>query len=203
MEEIGLFPLPLVLVPGEQTPLHVFEPRYKELIGECLDQGQPFGLVLADDEGMRDVGTVATVVEVLEQFEDGRLNVVVEGQSRFKLLELTEGRTFATAEVDTVEDEGDEPTAEERERCLAAYDRVVEAAAAELDDFDRAGDFISFQIVSRIDLGTEVKQALLETRSERERVLRLAELLDGAAEAVAREREVRDRASGNGRVEAL
>jgi len=57
--------------------------------------------------------------------------------------------------------------------------------------------------VSRIDLGTEVKQALLETRSERERVLRLAELLDGAAEAVAREREVRDRASGNGRVEAL
>ena len=189
MEEIGLFPLPLVLVPGEQTPLHVFEPRYKELIGECLDQGQPFGLVLADDEGMRDVGTEATVVEVLEQFEDGRLNVVVEGQSRFKLLELTEGRTFATAE--------------ERERCLAAYDRVVEAAAAELDDFDRAGDFISFQIVSRIDLGTEVKQALLETRSERERVLRLAELLDGAAEAVAREREVRDRASGNGRVEAL
>jgi ATP-dependent Lon protease len=203
MEEIGLFPLPLVLVPGEQTPLHVFEPRYKELIGECLDRGLPFGLVLADDEGMRDVGTRAAVVEVLERFEDGRLNVVVEGRERFKLLELTEGRAFATAEVDEIEDEGDEPTAEERERCLAAYDRVVEAAAAELDEFDRGGDFISFQIVSRIDLGTDVKQTLLEMRSERERVVRLTELLDGAAEAVAREREVRDRASGNGRVEAL
>ena len=201
--EIGLFPLNLVLLPGEQAPLHVFEPRYRELIGECLEENGEFGLVLADDDGMREIGCRAGVIEVLEQFEDGRLNVVVEGQSRFKLVELTEGRTFATAEVDTVEDEGDEPTAEERERCLAAYDRVVEAAAAELDDFDRAGDFISFQIVSRIDLGTEVKQALLETRSERERVLRLAELLDGAAEAVAREREVRDRASGNGRVEAL
>jgi Lon protease-like protein len=202
MEEIGLFPLPLVLVPGEQAPLHVFEPRYKELIGECLDRGRSFGLVLSDDEGMRDVGTEATVVEVLEQFDDGRLNVVVEGKNRFKLLELTEGRTYATAEVDPIEDEADEPTNEERERCLAAYDRVVEAAAAELDELDR-GDDLSFQIVARIDLGTEVKQGLLETRSERERVLRLAELLDGAAEAVAREREVRDRASGNGRVEAL
>lgn len=202
MEEIGLFPLPLVLVPGEQTPLHVFEPRYKELIAECLDRDAPFGLVLADDEGMRDVGTEAAVVEILEQFEDGRLNVVVEGRARFKLLELTEGRTFATAEVDPIEDEGDEPSAEERERCLAAYDRVVDAAAAELDELDR-GDDLSFQIVARIDLGTEVKQTLLETRSERERVVRLAELLDGAAEAVAREREVRDRASGNGRVEAL
>jgi len=202
MEEIGLFPLPLVLVPGEQTPLHVFEPRYKELIAECLDRDAPFGLVLADDEGMRDVGTEAAVVEILEQFDDGRLNVVVEGRARFKLLELTEGRTFATAEVDPIEDEGDEPSAEERERCLAAYDRVVEAAAAELDELDR-GDHLSFQIVARIDLGTEVKQTLLETRSERDRVVRLAELLDGAAEAVAREREVRDRASGNGRVEAL
>ena len=203
MDEIGLFPLPLVLVPGEQTPLHVFEPRYKELIGECLDRGRPFGLVLSDDEGMRDVGTEATVVEVIEQFDDGRLNVVVEGKSRFRLLELTEGHAYATAEVDPIEDEGDEPTAEERERCLAAYDRVVEAAAAELDDLDRAGDDVSFQIVARIDLGTDIKQGLLETRSERERVLKLAELLDGAAEAVAREREVRERASGNGRVEAL
>ena len=203
MDEIGLFPLPLVLVPGEQAPLHVFEPRYKELIGECLDHDLPFGLVLADDEGMREIGTRAGVVEVLERFPDGRLNVVVEGRDRFRLVELTEGRSFATAEIDEVEDEDDEPTVAERRRCLAAYDRVVSAADAELDELDREAESLAFQIVARIDLGTEVKQDLLELRSERARVVRLATLLDKAAKSVAREREIRSRAASNGRVEAL
>jgi Lon protease-like protein len=202
VDEIGLFPLPLVLVPGEQAPLHIFEPRYKELIAECLAEDADFGLVLADDDGMREVGTRASVVEVLERFPDGRLNIVVEGGARFRLLELTEGRAFATGEVDAVEDEGDEPTDEERERCLAAYERVVATADAELEELDRDAP-LAFQIAARIDLGTDVKQALLELRSERERVVRLAGLLEKAAEAIARDREIRARAAANGRVEPL
>jgi Lon protease-like protein len=203
VDEIGLFPLPVVLLPGEQAPLHIFEPRYRELIGECLDEGAEFGLLLADEDGMREVGTRASVVEVLERFPDGRLNVVVEGGGRFRLVELTEGRSFATAEVDEVEDEGEEPTNDERERCVAAYERVVAAADAELDELNAEADSLAFQIAARIDLGTEVKQDLLELRSERERVVRLSPLLDRAAEAVQRDREVRDRASSNGRVEPL
>jgi Lon protease-like protein len=203
VDEIGLFPLPVVLVPGEQTPLHVFEPRYKELIGECLDDDDDFGFVYADEDGMREIGTRASVIEVLERFPDGRLNVVVQGGDRFRLVEVTEGRSFATAEIDEIEDEGEEPTDEERDQCVAAYERVVAAAEAELDDLDRDAESLAFQIAARIDLGTEVKQTLIESLSERDRVLRLAPLLDTAAEAVKREREVRERASSNGRVEAL
>jgi Lon protease-like protein len=203
MDEIGLFPLPLVLMPGEQAPLHVFEPRYRELISECLARGEDFGLVLADDDGMRDVGTKAFVVEVLEQFPDGRMNVVIEGRERFRLKNVAEDRAFATAEIDDVEDEGDEPTEEERAAALEAYDRVVKAADADLDELDLEAENLAFQIAARIDLGAEVKQTLLESQSERDRVVRLAGLLDKAAEAVAREREIRGRASGNGRVEAL
>jgi Lon protease-like protein len=203
MEEVGLFPLPLVLVPGEQAPLHIFEARYKELVDECLDTAAPFGLVLADEEGVREVGTLAAVVDVVERFDDGRLNIVVEGGGRFRVSRLTEGRAFQTAEIDTVEDDGDEPTDDERERCLAGYDKVVAAAAAELEELDRDADDLSFRIAARIDLGPEVKQMLLESLSERERVVRLAGLLDRAAEAVAREREVRERSAGNGRFEAL
>jgi Lon protease-like protein len=204
VDEIGLFPLPVVLVPGEQAPLHIFEPRYRELVGESLERAEPFGLVFADEDGIRDVGTLAAVVEVLERFDDGRLNVVVEGRERFRVVEVTEGlRPFATAEVREVEDDGDDPTDDERTAMLDAYDRVVAAAEAELDKLDRDGDDLSFQVLARIDLGAEVKQRLLETRSERERVVSLAGLLDHAAEAVAREREIQKRASGNGRVEAL
>ncbi|HYY34725.1 MAG TPA: LON peptidase substrate-binding domain-containing protein [Gaiellaceae bacterium] len=203
MSEIGLFPLNLVLLPGEQAPLHVFEPRYKELIGECLEDNEEFGLVLADEEGIRDVGTRAGVIEVLERFDDGRLNVVIEGRERFQLVELTEGRSFQTAEIVDVDDDGEEPTEEELEQCLVAYDRVVKAAEADLEDLDLDADSIAFQIAARVDFGTEVKQGLLELRSERERVLRLAPMLDQAADAVRRDREIRERASGNGRVEPL
>lgn len=203
MSEIGLFPLDLVLVPGEQAPLHVFEPRYRELIAECLDLGRDFGLVLEDDAGMREVGTRCTVVEVLDRFPDGRLNIVVEARERVQLLDLTEGRSFKTAEVEPLPDSTDSPTEDEVEECLAAYARVVAAAEAELDDLDFDADSIAYQIASRIDFGTEVKQGLLELRSERERVVRLAPMLNQAAEAVEREREIRTRATSNGRVEPI
>jgi Lon protease-like protein len=203
MNEIGLFPLDLVLLPGEQAPLHVFEERYRELIGECLDEGLEFGLVLEDDAGLRDVGTRCGVIEVLDHFPDGRLNIVVEARERIQLVELTEGRSFATAEVEALPDEGDRPTEDEVEECLAAYARVVDAAEAELEDLDLDADSIAFQIAARIDFGSEIKQGLLELRSERERVVRLAPMLTRAADAVEREREIRNRASGNGRVEPL
>ena len=203
MSEIGLFPLNLVLLPGEQAPLHIFEPRYQELIGECLEENEEFGLVLADEEGIREVGTRAGVIEVLERFDDGRLNIVIEGRERFRLVEVTEGRSFAIAEIVEVDDDGETPTEEEVEQCLAAYDRVVKAAEADLEELDFDADSIAFQIAARVDFGTEIKQGLLELRSERERVLRLAPMLNQAADAVRRDREIRDRASGNGRVEPL
>jgi ATP-dependent Lon protease len=204
VDQIGLFPLDLVLVPGEQRPLHIFEPRYRELITECLEDGTDFGLVLADEAGMREVGTRAAVIEVAERFPDGRLNIVVEGGERFRLVELQEGPSFATAEVEPIEDETDELASDEEvARVLAAYERVVTAASAELEELDPEGESLAFQIVARIDLGTVVKQDLLELQSERERVVKLSPLLEHAAEAVARERAVRERAAGNGRVEPL
>jgi ATP-dependent Lon protease len=203
VDEIGLFPLNLVLVPGEQAPLHIFEPRYRELIAECLDFGGDFGVVLEDDEGMREVGVRCAVVEVTDRFPDGRLNVVVEARERFQLLELTEGRTFRTAEVEEVPDETETPSEDEMEECLAAYARVIAAADVEVDDLDLDAESIAYQIASRIDFGTEIKQGLLEIRSERERVVRLAPMLNQAAEAVERESEIRRRAGGNGRVEPL
>ena len=125
---LAIFPLAgAILFPGLQLPLHIFEPRYRELISECLARGEDFGLVFSDDEGMRDIGTRATVVEVLEQFEDGRMNIVVEGGERFRIGNVAEERPFVTAEIAELEDEGDEPTEEERvadHRAIARLENV-------------------------------------------------------------------------------
>src|SRR5207245_9707828 len=84
MDEIGLFPLGIVLLPTERVPLHVFEPRYRELIGECLETDGEFGMLYADEDGVREVGTLAHVAEVLERFDDGRLNVLVVASRRLR-----------------------------------------------------------------------------------------------------------------------
>ena len=200
MGEIGLFPLGVVLLPGERIPLHIFEPRYKELIGECLELGVPFGLVLADESGMREVGTEASVVDVLRRFEDGRLDVVVEGRERFRLVEPTDGRSFATAEIEELPDEADAPAAEQIERCLAAYRRLVTEANAEPTDFAPDAD-LAYVIGAHVGFGAEAKQSILELRSERARIVRVAELLEAASGHIRQEREIRDRAATNGRVE--
>jgi Lon protease-like protein len=200
--EIGLFPLGIVLVPGEQIPLHIFEPRYKELIEECLEREETFGLVLADDEGMRGIGTHAAVIEVLERFPDGRLNIVVEGRARFHVVRETSGRSFATAEVAALDDDGGEPPSEEEvQACRDAYARVLEAAEAEPEDLDVDSGNMAYQIVARLEIGASSKQRVLELVSERERLRFLEPLLLEAAEALERGRTISERATTNGHVE--
>lgn len=201
MSEIGLFPLGIVLLPSEQIPLHIFEERYQELIGECLAEDSEFGLILADDDGLREIGTRASVTEVLERFDDGRLNIVVEGGERFRLLELTEGRSFQTGLVEPVEDEADAADAEDTERALELFHRLVELTGAEVEEPSLDAELLSFELAGRFEFAPELKQKLLQLTSERERMHVLAELLAGAATAVEREREIAERAHGNGKVD--
>ena len=201
MSEIGLFPLELVLLPNERVPLHIFEDRYKDLIGECLAETTDFGLILEDDDGLREIGTRTSVVELIDTFDDGRMNVLVEGRSRFRVIELTEGRPFRTAEVEAVEDDGELPLEADVEQTIAVFRRLVAVAEAdEIDEPSAGSPVLSFELAARVDFGPELKQELLELRSEGKRLRRLAELLDQAVQALTHEREVRQRAAGNGKV---
>jgi Lon protease-like protein len=198
--EIGLFPLQLVLLPTERVPLHIFEPRYRELIGECLARESEFGLVLADERGLREIGTRARVAEVLERFPDGRLNILVQGGERFRVVELTRGRSFQTANVEAIGDEREWPSDDAVERGLRLFRRLREATESEVDEPDPALGHLSYQLASRVDFGAEVKQQLLELRSEPRRLDIVCELLEGAIKTVELESQVRERASGNGKV---
>jgi Lon protease-like protein len=203
VEEIGLFPLPLVLLPTERVALHIFEPRYRELITECLQERREFGLVLQLEDGMAETGTRAVVAKVLQVLEDGRMNVIVEGHERFRIVEVTSGRSFITADVELVEDDPDEPSREAVAHALALFARLIQAteSAAELPDAE--GEQVSFDLAARIDFPVELKQELLELRSARLRIERTIELVDEALEEIESENEVRRRASGNGKVNPL
>ena len=201
MSELGLFPLPLVLLPSEQVPLHIFEDRYQELIAECLEDESEFGLVFADDDGIREVGTTAVVIEVLTRFEDGRMNIVVEGRDRFKLLELTSGRSFHTGEVTPLVDSGEPATAASVERALALFERLRELTHSEVEVPEAGTARLSYVLASRVELAAEVKLELLEQVSERVRLNRMCELLELAALSVERQRRAAERAATNGKVD--
>jgi Lon protease-like protein len=201
MSELGLFPLPLVLFPEEQVPLHVFEERYQELIGECLEDDREFGLVYADDDGIREVGTRAGVVSVLERFDDGRMNVVVEGRERFRLLGLTSGRSFQTGDVAEVLDDDDPPDADAVARALELFERLRAATGSDVDVPSAETERLSFVLAGRVELAPDVKLELLAELSERVRLDRVCELLELASEAVERQRRAAERAATNGRVD--
>ncbi|MCS7005959.1 MAG: LON peptidase substrate-binding domain-containing protein [Thermoleophilia bacterium] len=201
MTEIGLFPLGVVLLPTERLPLHIFEERYKELIGRCLAADEEFGLVFADDEGIRDVGTRAAVVEVLTRFADGRLNILVEGRDRFRLLELTSGESFHTGEVLPLDDEDDPSAPELIERALSLFARLRALARSDVPLPHPDHPQLSFVIAAHVELDDELKLELLADTSERSRLERLCEVLEGAVETLRIRRRALERASGNGRVD--
>jgi ATP-dependent Lon protease len=200
MTELGLFPLGLVLLPGERMPLHIFEPRYKELIGECLAEERPFGIVLADDSGLREVGTEASVIEVLERFEDGRLNVVIEGRERFRVVEMTSGRSFQTGEVEGVADQDADVDEQDAERAMELFRELRELVGSDVEEPELGDPALSFALASRVDFGLDPKQRLLELTSETERLAIVIELLDGALTAVREEQARRELASRNGKL---
>jgi ATP-dependent Lon protease len=198
--EIGLFPLAAVLVPGELMPLHIFEERYKRLIRDCEHESQEFAILYADDDGARELGCTAQVVEVTERFDDGRLNLVVRGGEIVRVLELTRGRMYLTGRVEPVAEEEDDD-AGEAAAALALYRQVAEATGNEPDpaltaDLER----MSYAIAARVEFPAEEKLRLLEERSERARLMVIVELLARGLENLAAAAEIRDRAHTNGKV---
>ena len=201
MTELGLFPLSLVLLPTEQVPLHIFEDRYQELIGECLEQETEFGLLYADDDGLREIGTRAAVIEVITRFEDGRLNIVVEGRERFRLAraderaELSHGRRVAARGRGG---SGGGGLDRARARPLLRPSRA---------DRERGGGarrgppLLSFALAARVELAAEVKLELLAEVSERSPAGAGLRAAREAAVTVRGGRRAAERAATNGRVQ--
>jgi Lon protease-like protein len=204
MPELGLFPLPIVLVPTERIPLHIFEPRYRELIDECVERGEEFGFVLTTGDGaVHEIGTRARVEQVLEVLDEGRMNIVVEGGERFRLLELTSGRSFTTGIVEPVVDDDEPATDEEVEQALAVFRELAEAAESDVDVPDAGSPQLDFELAARVDFAVESKQELLSSTSPRARMKKLVDLLTTALEAVRLEQSLRERAGQNGKVAPL
>jgi Lon protease-like protein len=200
LERFPLFPLGLVLLPREVVPLHIFEERYKVMIGECLDDRREFGIVWVSDDGLREIGCSAEITQLLERMEDGRMNILIQGTRPFRLLRRIDDMDYPAGDVEVLDDDGEERDAaagsEARDRYGALVERVTDSrpSASDLSELD------SYGMAATLDFALEAKQDLLELRSEDDRLRRLSELFVMTMKRLDHSERAAERARGNGRV---
>ncbi len=197
---IPLFPLEVVLFPGTPLPLHIFEPRYKEMIGECLAQHRSFGVVRAVEQGLAEIGCTAEIVTVVKEYPDGRLDLVTEGRQRFELLRVNQERSFLQAEVLMINDEPGAPPQADTARALQLHSELLAIAGAAQDLSAADHSLLSFHLAASVPLDLDFKQKLLSLRSEPERLTLLISYLETIVPNLRRAASAREKAGGNGHV---
>jgi Lon protease-like protein len=198
IDGLPLFPLGLVLLPEEVVPLHIFEERYKLMIGECLERETDFGIIWMSDDGLKDVGCTAKVTQLLERMEDGRMNILIQGAEPFRLLRRIEDLPYPAGDVELLEEDDEAADAEAgsgaRERYADLVERVTDSRPNEqdLEQLDAYG------MAATLDFALEAKQGLLELRSEQRRLERLGALFSSTLQRLDHAEHVAEQARTNG-----
>src|SRR2546421_6150234 len=196
---LALFPLDVVLFPGAPLPLHIFEPRYKEMISECLEQKRPFGMVRANKNALVEIGCTAVILNISKKYEDGRLDIVTEGKQRFEIVQLSQERSFLQGEVLYFEDEPGQVAATDLETVVQLHEQLLDILGQNAA-IDRQHPQISFHLAHELPVDLDFKQALLEMKSEVERVETLIEYYRATIPKVEKTLRAREKATGNGHV---
>jgi len=199
MSLLPLFPLDLVLLPGTPLPLHIFEPRYKEMIGECLEQNRPFGVVRSKEGSIAEIGCTAEILTVTKKYDDGRMDIVTQGRERFEVMQVNQERSFLQAEVVLLEDEPGTPSADQVAEALRLHGEIMTLAGATPENAaDLEQQRLSFHLAGSLPIDPDFKQSLLSMKSEPERLQAVITFFDSILPAMRRTMHVRRKAGGNG-----
>lgn len=196
---LPLFPLDVVLLPGTPLPLHIFEPRYQEMIGECLRDSQPFGVVRAKEGGVAEIGCTAEIVNVIKKYDDGRMDILTQGRERFEVMHVNQERSYLRAEVVFLHDEPGSATRKQIEQALQLHGEIMQLAGAEPEKSSEIEEGqLSFYLAGSLPLDLDFKQTLLATKSEPQRLQAVITFFETILPAMRRTIHVRRKAGGNG-----
>ena len=174
---LPLFPLRVVVFPRTTLPLHIFEERYKEMVGEAIQSASEFGIVLAKEDGIVNAGCTVIVEKVLKNYADGRMDVLTRGVRRFEILGLNEDKSYLRGEVEFFDDEEPGPgPAELQEKALVQYRGLVETGELHESEPVLSDPQLSFQLAQAVQ-DMDFLSLLLRNRSEPQRLKQLADYL--------------------------
>jgi Lon protease-like protein len=200
VRDFPLFPLGIVALPHEIVPLHIFEERYRTMIGECLERESEFGIVWAADDGRRPIGCAVEIAEVLERMEDGRLNILTRGTRPFRIVEEHDDLPYPAGTVEFLIDKDETTDQGTADSAHEAYNELVEQATDRTLEPAELVAMSAYEMAATVDFGLEAKQGLLDLRSENARLRLVARLFRAAIKRLAFIERAQERARSNGKV---
>ena len=200
VRDFPLFPLGLVALPSELIPLHIFEDRYKTMIGRCLEEESEFGIVWLADDGLRTVGCACEIAEVLERLPDGRINLIARGTRPFRIEARQEELPYPAGVIEFLSDQAEEPDAELADGAHEAYAELVKQATDRTPDPAEIGQMSAYQMAATVEFGLDAKQGLLDLRSESARLGLVTRLFRAAVKRLDFVERAQARARSNGKV---
>jgi len=200
LERIPLFPLNVVLFPGEQLPLHIFEPRYRRMVRVCLDEKSSFGMLLALEKGVVRVGCTADILETTKRYDDGRMDILTVGRAPFRLMDLFTQDPLLEGQIDYLEDSDSPFDPSKQKRLIELYETCHTLLFADIPrDLEvSTPNGLSYAIASSLPMELLCKQQILELRNEADRQDRLLAYLRDWAPHLQKAEGLRHRAVGNG-----
>jgi ATP-dependent Lon protease len=197
---IPLFPLNIVLFPGQAMPLHIFEPRYRQMTRECLDAQAPFGLIFMDSGKLARTGCTAMIVKVLKEYEGGQSDILTVGQSAFHLIRTHDEKPYYEGDVEYLEEDftgvDSADSARLEQLCNQCHQLLYGEDAPRFES--EGGISLAYHVASELPIEAPVRQKLLEIRSEAERQKQLITYLVEWYPQLQRRERVRGKAAGNG-----
>jgi Lon protease-like protein len=200
VRDFPLFPLGLVALPTELVPLHIFEERYKTMIGRCLDDGSEFGIVWMSEDGLRPVGCACEIAEVIERMEDGRINLIARGTRPFRIEARQDELPYPAGTVEFLDDRAEQADDQAAEAAHEAYADLVNEATDRTPDMTEIGEMSAYQMAATVEFGLDAKQGLLDLRSETARLKLVTRLFRAALKRLDFVNRAQARARSNGRV---
>jgi Lon protease-like protein len=189
-----------VALPSELIPLHVFEERYKTMIGRCRTEPTEFGIVWMADDGLRTIGCACEIAEVLEEMEDGRINLVARGTRPFRIEARQDELPYPAGAVEFLADRDEEPDDEAGAAAREAYAELVRQATDRTPEADELAALSAYQMAATVEFGLDAKQGLLDLRSETARLKLVTRLFRAAVRRLDYVERAQARARSNGKV---
>ena len=200
VRDFPLFPLGIVALPSELIPLHIFEERYKTMIGRCRTEPSEFGIVWMADDGLRPIGCACEIAEVLEELEDGRINLVARGTRPFRIEARQEELPYPAGAVEFLADRDEEPDPEAGAAAREAYAELVRQATDRVPDPAELAAMSAYAMAATVEFGLDAKQGLLDLRSETARLKLVTRLFKAAVKRLDYVERAQARARSNGKV---
>jgi Lon protease-like protein len=200
VKDFPLFPLGIVALPSELIPLHIFEDRYKTMIGRCRAESSEFGIVWMADDGLRTIGCACEIAEVLEELPDGRLNLIARGTRAFRIEARQEELPYPAGVIEWLQDRDEAFDPDAATVAHDAYAELVRQATDRTPDPVEIGAMTAYEMAATVEFGLDAKQGLLDLRSESARLKLVTRLFRAAVKRLDYIERAQARARSNGKV---